>query len=140
MLKSFFTKTTFVFLLMYLIFSCTFYSTKSKMPNFKVESSKMEENLKTLVTCENVDVRGVEIKVNEKVSTEFQVSIINGSNIPTDDNKLKSLGKSIDSLYRQELSNVNEFNTFKVFFVISKRDGIVTTSSTKCFAFKSEEL
>jgi hypothetical protein len=140
MLKSFFTKATIVFLLIYLTFSCTFYSTKSKMPNFKVERAKMEENLKTLVTCENVDVRGMDINVNEKVSTELQVSIINGSNIPTDESKLKSLGKSIDSLYKQELSNVNEFNTFKVFFVVSKRDGIVTTSSSRFFAFKSDEL
>ena len=140
MIKPLFIKTFIASVLMYLSCSCTFTSTKSKTPNFKVESTKMLENLKTLVTCENVNVNGTEKKTNDQVSSELEIRIINGSNIPSDDNKLKSLGKSIDSLFKQELSNVNDFNTFKVFFVIKQSNGAVTSSSYKGFTFKSEEL
>jgi hypothetical protein len=140
MMKLLFTKTTIVLVLMYLISSCTFTSTKTKMLSFKVENAKMTENLKTLVTCENVNVNGLEKKTNDQVSTELEIRIINGSNIPSDETKLRSLGKSIDSLFKQELSNVNDFNTFKVFFITTQSNGPVTSSSTRGFTFKSEEL
>jgi hypothetical protein len=144
MIKSLFTKTTIVLALVYSTYSCTYTSTKSKATNFKIENAKVVENLKALVTFEKVNVNGTETKTKaqekEQVSTNLEISIINGSNIPSDDVKIKSLAKSIASQFKQELSDTTDFKTFNVVFVANQSNGIVTTNNYTSFTFKSEEL
>ncbi|HTA84097.1 MAG TPA: hypothetical protein VK783_14230, partial [Bacteroidia bacterium] len=144
MIKSLFTKTTIVLALMCSAYSCTYTSTKSKATNFKIENAKVVENLKALVTFEKVNVNGTETKTKaqekEQVSTNLEISIINGSNIPSDDVKIKSLAKSIASQFKQELSDTTDFKTFNVVFVANQSNGIVTTNNYTSFTFKSEEL
>jgi|GEM_PF-1908975 hypothetical protein len=144
MIKSLFTKTTIVLVLMCSAYSCTYTSTKTKPTNFKVENAKIVENLKTLVTFEKVNVNGTETKTKaqekEQVSTNLEISIINGSNIPSDDVKIKSLAKSIASQFKQELSDTTDFKTFNVVFVTNQSNGVVTTNNYTSFTFKTEEL
>lgn len=140
MLKPLFAKSTIVLVLMCLIFSCTYTSTIPKKANFKVESAKMEENFKALVTCERVDINGTESKTSKQVTSNLEIRIINGSNIPTDNDQMKSLGKSIASQFKQELSDTNDFNTYRVSFVIAKSNGLIGISTTNAYTFKSEEL
>jgi hypothetical protein len=144
MIKSLFTKTTIVLALMCLAYSCTYTSTKTKPTNFKIENAKIVENLKTLVTFEKVNVNGTETKIKaqekEQVSTNLEIEIINGSNIPSDDVKLKSLAKSIAIQFKQELSDTNDFKTFNIVFVTIQGNSLVSTNSSKGITFKSEEL
>jgi hypothetical protein len=122
------------------IASCTFTTTKEKDPEFKVDLNAVENNLKTLVTCEHINLSGTEKKTNNQISSEFEIRIINGVNLPTDDTQLKVLGKAIASQLKGELKNENPFNTYKMLFVIQQTTAGATSSNYTGWVLKSEEL
>jgi hypothetical protein len=120
--------------------ACTFTTTRTKDPDFKVDLNIVQDSLKTLVTCEHINLNGTEMKTDGKISSDLEIKIINGIHIPGDDAKLKDLGKAIASQLKRELKNKNDFTTYKVLFVTKQTDGAVTKSSYRGVIYKSEEL
>ena len=124
----------------FFITSCTFTTTRTKTPEFKMSVDSIGSKVNSLVTCEHITLNGAEKTTNGKTSAEMEIDIINGKNIPSDDDRLKTLGKLIVSRLRTELKNPNEYNTFKVLFVALQKKGDMTTRNYKGWVYKSEEL
>ncbi|HEV8285498.1 MAG TPA: hypothetical protein VGQ09_14385 [Chitinophagaceae bacterium] len=51
---------------------------------------KVEKELTSLVSSENINLDGKEITKNKKTISELEVSITNGHNIPTTDDEIKA--------------------------------------------------
>jgi hypothetical protein len=96
--------------------------------------------LHKIVQCENIGVYGREITTNGKSSSELEISIINGKNIPADDTEMKALGKTIATDIKKSLKDQNEYNEYTVLFVTQVKDGVETKRTWRGNNFKSEEL
>ena len=129
-----------ILLLAFFITSCTFTTTRTKPPEFKLSVDSIEGKIDSLVTCEHITLNGAEKITNGKSSSEMEIDIINGKNMPSDDDRLKTLGKLIVSRLRTELKNPNDYNTYKVLFVALQTKGNVTTRNYRGWIYKSEEL
>jgi len=130
------------YLLIYLVLiltSCTMTSTKSKNPVF-TDQAKTEKELTSLVSSENMAVNGKEITTDKKVTSELDVNITNGKNIPTNSDERKALGKSIAASIKRNLKDLNEFDTYTVLFITTVENSGVTTRNWKGNVFKSAEL
>jgi len=135
------TKLVSLVLLMTLIIvSCTLTTTKTKAPLFSKSTDSLQADLNKIVSCEGINIDGEEITTNGKVSSELEIDITNGHNIPADENQMDDLGKQIAVIVKQSLKDKGEYNTYKVLFVIKKEDGSVTETTSKGKIFKSEEL
>lgn len=95
---------------------------------------------KQIVSCEGINLGGKEISTNGKVSSELEIDITNGQNIPTDENQMNDLGKQIALVVKQALQDKSQYNTYKVLFVTKREDAGVTQRTWKGKIFKSEEL
>jgi hypothetical protein len=118
--------------------SCTITTTKD--PQFVFDTGTILNNLSTLVTCESVNVNGTQTKKSNQTTSELEIDIINGKNIPSNEDSMTSLGRSIASQIKLELKDSGSYNTYKVLFVIKKVDGIVTTTNYTGHVFSSGEL
>jgi len=119
---------------------CTSTITKRKDPVFNIEISSVQTALNKIVICENINLAGKEITTDGKVTSELEVSIVNGQSIPTDEDQMKDLGKLIAWGLKKSLKDQNEYNKYIVLFVTKVTDGGVTKRNWKGNEFKSEEL
>ena len=115
-------------------------TTKEKTPEFNVGLSSIDSSLKTLVHYQHTNISGVEKTTNNKITTEIQIKIINGINLPTEKTDLESLAKRIASQIKQEVKNQNDFKNYRVFFVEQSKGAIGAVNKWKSWVFKSEEL
>lgn len=135
------TKTfSFVVLIALFIVSCTTTTTKTKDPIFSKSTNDLEVELKKLVSSEGINLDGKEITTNGKTSSELQIDIKNGQNIPIDKNQMNELGRQIAIVVKNALQDKNEYNTYKVLFVTIKEEGASTQKDWKGKIFESEEL
>jgi hypothetical protein len=114
--------------------------TKTKDPLFSLEVKAIQDDLSKIVTCKNINLNGKEVTTEGKATTELEISIINGKNIPDDNTQLRTLGKAIASVLKKSLKDQNEYNTYKVLFVTVVENGGLTKKSWKSDEFASEEL
>jgi hypothetical protein len=122
-----------------MVTSCSITTTKIKDPVFN-DNDKIEKELKSLVNPEHINLNGKEITTNKKTTSELEISIINGSNIPTTDEERTALEKSIAKCIKRNLKYPNEFDTYRVLFVSSVESGGVTTRTSTGDVFNSTEL
>lgn len=122
-----------------LLASCTTTTTKTKNPVLN-DIHKVEKELTALVTAENINLNGKEITTNKKTTTELEVSITNGQNIPTNDDQRKVLGKSIAIAVKKNLKDQNEFGTYTVLFITKVESNGVTKRTWIGDVFSSAEL
>jgi len=130
------------FLLVSLIFllgSCTVTTTRTKDPVFN-DINQVEQELRGLITAENINLNGKEITSNKKTTSELEVSITNGKNIPAGDDERKALGKSIATTIKNNLKDSREFDTYKVLFVTKTESGGLTKRNWVGNIFSSTEL
>ena len=127
-----------VFLLFF--YSCTSTSTKTKDPNFNTEISVIQNDLNKIITSEKVNISGKEITANEKISSELEVSILNGKDIPADEYQMKALGRSIATIIKKALKNQNQYDLIVVLFVIESKNGDINKREWKGFEYKPNEL
>lgn len=133
-------KISFFLAATFFISGCSFTVTRSKPPAFRISTDSMAIKVDSLVTCEHISVDGSEKTTGGKTSSEVEIEIINGKNIPTGDTSLRALGKSIAFRIKQELKDSVEYNTFKVLFVTLQTSGNTTTRNYKGWLYKSVEL
>jgi hypothetical protein len=135
------TKTfSFIVLIALLIVSCTTTTTKTKNPIFNRSTDSLQVDLNKLVSCEGINLDGKEITTNGKLSSELEIDITNGRNIPTNENQMNYLGKQIAILIKNALQDKNEYNTYKVLFIEKKENGGVARRTWKGKIFNSQEL
>jgi len=129
----------FVVFVSLLIAGCTFTTTKTKDPVFN-DQAKVQQELTRLVSAENINLDGKEISTNGKSESELEISITNGTDIPSGGEERKSLGKSIATTVKKNLKDVSEFNIYKVLFVTEVQTGASTKRSWVGNTFISSEL
>lgn len=135
------TKIISLVLLMPLIIaSCTLTTTKTKDPLFSKSTDSLQVDLNKIVSCEAINLDGEEISTNGTASTELEIDITNGRNIPSGENQMKDLEKQIAVKVKQALRDRNEYNTYKVLFVTKKENAGITETTSDGRIFKSEEL
>lgn len=122
------------------IASCTMTTTRAKPPLFSIPTEQVQRDLNQLVSCENVNLDGMEVTTDGKTDSELEIDIINGKDIPADDDQMISLGKSIASDLKRSLKDQNQYNSYKVLFVKKQTDGGVTQRSWRGKVFNTGEL
>jgi hypothetical protein len=120
--------------------SCTTTITKSKSPLFAVQTDTLTLGLNKMVTCENINLDGREITTNGKPASELEVDIMNGKNIPADNDQMRVLAKRIADYLKRALRDPREYDSYKVLFVTKTMTNGVTTRSWVGVAFKLNEL
>src|ERR1051326_7082401 len=96
------------FFIITFIGGCTMTTTKTKPPVFGIPTEQLQKDLNQLVSCEDVNLDGKEVKTNGKIDSELEIDIVNGQNIPADDDQMISLGKSIASELKKSLKDQNQ--------------------------------
>ena len=84
----------------------------------------------------NANINGVEITTNGKKSTELDIDILNGINIPKDGSQMKAFAKSIGLQVKRELKNQNDFDVYKILFETHKSNSAITNSIAYIFKKK----
>lgn len=122
-----------------LLLGCTITTTKTKNPVF-TDIQRVQNELGSLVKAANINLNGKEITANNQTTTELEVAITNGANIPTGYDERRSLGKSIATSIKHNLKDPNEFDKYKVLFVTRVESGAVTKRNWVGDVFSSTEL
>jgi len=122
------------------IIGCTTTTTKTKNPTFSKSTDSLQVDLNKLVSCQGINLDGKEITTNGKATTELEIDITNGQNIPADENQMTSLGKQIASEIKEALQDKAQYQTYKVLFITRTENAGVTSRTWKGKVFKSEEL
>lgn len=122
------------------ISGCNATTTRTKNPVFSTTTVSLQMNLNKLVSFESVNLDGKEITANGKANSELEIDITNGHNIPTDENKMTALAKEIAVTIKDALQDKNQYQSYKVLFIIKKENGGVTNRTWRGKIFNLEEL
>ena len=135
------TKSKFRLLVcsLFILAACKFTTTKIKDPVF-FDEAKLESELSGVINSENVNLNGAEMTTNGKTTSELEIDIINGKNIPTNDDERKMLGKTIAKSIKGNLKDPNEFDSYRVLFVTRLEKGDMTKRNWVGNVFSSREL
>jgi hypothetical protein len=129
-----------VFAIAILINACTVTTTKPIKAEFNKDIPTLESEIKKIVICDNFDVNGSEINSNNKIAKSLEIKVVNGVNIPKNNDELKTLAHSIGSYIKSSLKDSTEFNIYKVIFITKGGNDVVHTTKTIVQEFKSEEF
>ena len=121
------------------LISCTFTTTKSIDPIFS-DTSTIRSELRRTISAENINLDGKQITTDGKLTTEMDINIINGKDVPTNEAEIKNLGKSIAEIIKNNLKNKDQFETYKVLFVSVVQTGFTTKRHWVGHVFNSKEL
>lgn len=127
-------------LMLQVFISCTTTTTRTKEPVFNKSTDSIENELNALVACKGINLNGKETTDNGNVTSELEIQITNGQNIPTDDTQMIDLGKKIAIVIKKGLKNSSEFQTFRVLFITETDNSGITTKNWIGKTFKIEEL
>jgi hypothetical protein len=119
--------------------SCTLTTTKTKAPVF-ADVGRVKKELTSLVRAENINLAGKEITAYSKTTSELEVDITNGKDIPTADNERKALGKSIAVSVKNNLKDPNAYDKYTVLFITKETNGAVTKRNWVGNIFSAKEL
>jgi len=131
---------SFVTLATLIVVGCTTTTTKTKNSVFSKSTDSLQVDLNKLVSCQGINLDGKEITTNGKITTELEIDITNGQNIPADENQMNALGKQIATGIKEALQDKTEYQTYKVLFIAKTESAGVTSRTWKGKIFKSEEL
>jgi hypothetical protein len=105
-----------------------------------IDPGKVEKELTSMVRAEHINLSGKEITSNGKTSTELEVAITNGTNVPKGDNERKSFEKSIAASVKNNLKDLNAYEKYTVLFVTKETSGAVTKRNWVGDVFSVKEL
>jgi hypothetical protein len=131
---------TFACALLTLLAACTFTTKRIKDPQLATSADSLSRSIGQYVSCEHINLDGKEITSNGKTTSELEIDIINGKNVPTDTARMRSVGRSIASIVRSGLQDVNEYDHYKVLFVKVESSGIETKRTWTGMSYKADEL
>lgn len=126
--------------LLLVFLACTSTITKTKSPVFASPIDSLQARLNGLIACEHINLLGKEVTTNGKPSTQLEIDILNGKDIPEDDDRMKILAHSLAFKVKEALKDKNEYDNYTVLFVKVESSSSVTKRSWKGNTFKSAEL
>jgi hypothetical protein len=133
-----------LFILAFLLWGCTFTTSKNKLPEFIIDNKTLGTKLDSLIICEHSSVQGLEKKTSGQVSTELIVRIVNCTNTPKSKETMNALGKEIAITIKHALKNQNDFDSYKILFITQvetqSAGGKLIKKSTTTLIFKKDEL
>ena len=121
-------------------------TTKTKNPVFAVSTDSLNVSLTNVLllhhvdSCKNINLDGEEKTTNGYASSEMNIKITNGKNIPTDEKQMTELEKQIALVVRNSLSNKNEYGTYNIYIVTKKDDGGISLKTYKEQTFDLKDL
>jgi len=128
-------------LLYFILFiGCTFTTTKTIEPKFRDGIESMQPRLEALLTCEHINVTGIQITVDGKTDRKLEISILNPVDLPQNNNDLKKLARSVAREFKNQLVNRGEFNIFKIFFIKQTGNEKIKSNSYKEVTLEYDEL
>lgn len=119
--------------------SCTKTTTTVNNPLF-VNEAQIENELIGLVKAENINVSGTKSTTNDKISTELEIAIINGKDIPGNVDQQKAVQKKIASSIKRNLQDPNQFDSYRVLLVKKTENNGLTKRKSTGHTFKVSEL
>jgi len=129
------------FLLSSMLFvGCHFTVTNIKTPVFSENADTIRTTLNKMVSCENINLNGKVTSTDGKINSTLEINITNGKNIPSDQDQMITLGKSIGTEVKKALKDKNEYDTYQVLFITEQVSGGTTQKTWTGKIFKSEEL
>jgi protein involved in ribonucleotide reduction len=132
-------KGTILILFSLFFFNCTRTTIKEKIPILK-NVDQTERELLALVKAGNINLNGKEIISGKNISSELEVSIINGQNIPTKDKERKTLARLIASCVKRNLLHLDEYDKYSIIFLRKTvSEGVISQTWVK-ETFSSGEL
>ena len=132
---------TFLGLVFALVFaSCEFSTTVSKNPVFSKGIDTVQANLNKMVVCERFGLNGQQVTTNGRASSELEISVINGQDIPMGQDQMWTLAKSIASYIKGSLRDEKEYDKYTVLFVTEQANGGFTKRKWKGDVFTEKEL
>ena len=126
--------------MLYFFTSCSTTTTKTKEPIFSTSTTIVENEVTDIVSCKSINLNGKETTENGNVTSELEIHITNGQNIPSDDTQMIDLGKKIAIVIKKGLKNSSEFQTFRVLFITEIDNSGIITQTWRGKTFKIEEL
>jgi len=133
-------KATICLMLLFLLFACTTTVTRTKNPVFAAPVDSLQIRLNELVVCEHINLDGQEVVTNGKRSAQIEIDVLNGKDIPEDQDHIKILAHSVAVAVKEALKDKNEYDSYTVLFVKETPSSSVTTRTWKGKTFKSQEL
>jgi hypothetical protein len=119
---------------------CTTIIRKSKPPGYAIAPDSLQAQIDRIVSCQTIRLEGAEIVTNGKSTSELEIDIVNGNNVPEDTSRMKALGHAIAADVKKALQESDEYETYRVLFVkVDAGEGMVKRS-WKGNIFRSAEL
>lgn len=134
------TKQFLLLVILLSLFSCTFTTIKPKEPHFIADPGSISADIGRLIAAEQVGFTGSELKTNGQATSELSVTLVNAKNPPKDQDQYGELGEQIAQLLKHSLKDPNEYDTYKVIFLIEQTKGAVTKSRSAEFSYPSAKL
>jgi hypothetical protein len=107
---------SYLFLLsFFIICSCKTTVNKPLAAEFN-DLGKFQDEFSTLVVAEGINLEGSAIEADDKTSTEINLTITNGKDLPTDPEAQKSVGRTLAATVKKHLKNKEQFEIYKVRF------------------------
>ena len=137
-------KTISIIIIIGFIISLTFCTnvTKNKplneIPSFKISPDSIQRTFNSMISAEHVNVCGHEkISVSSK-KIVLEIDILNGNNIPSDNNDRKALSKKIASFIKYALQNQNAYDEYLIKYMKKSKGSSI--SSSEAYEFRNEQL
>jgi chemotaxis receptor (MCP) glutamine deamidase CheD len=130
--------------LLILVFSAACFSgctsTQTYMPELNANQKVIADSITSKYGFENIEITGKKMSGSGGNHTILTVKLINGKNIPEDDNKQAVIAKPLAQQIRKALKNPNEFESYTIMFVTRTVDGSTTSEKYTGHEFKTSEL
>jgi hypothetical protein len=126
--------------LLFLLLACTTTITRTKNPVFAAPIDSLQARLNGLMIFKHINLDGKEVTTNGKRSTQLEIDVLGGKDVPEDNGRMKTLAHSLAVEVKEALKDKNEYDNYTVLFVKVDSSSSVTTRSWKGDTFKSAEL
>lgn len=128
----------FVLFISITIFSCTF--PEIKKAKLEKELNEIVEDLKNIKDFEDAGFKWGVRTLGDKQSHYLQIQLINGEDLPKEEEILKSIGKEAFVKVFDSIENEEEYDDFKVIFTQKKSLGIASSTVNKEYIYTIEEI
>ena len=112
--------------------------TKHKEAVF-ADNDKFENDLGRTIKAEEININGKEIVTGEDSTSELEIKILNGQNLPVIDEEIKSLSKSLAQVAKSNLKDADQFDRYKINFV-TQLGSAVKVTKTVSYTYLANEL
>ena len=97
-------------------FSCSTTSSEENHPIFSATAINVHQSVDSIIHFETINISGYRTDYGNKSQSEIFVKIVNGEGLPADENKRKTMSKTIAVTVKHALKNENQYDLYFIFF------------------------